>query len=123
MTKAVELLTIQDHFDMTGRGLILLPDFDVPAGWCARSDTVLVITPAGEQREFLAHFSLVHFNISDPKVDCQTRWRVSVSLPTASKHTVPIGSKVLCESQLKAVLTSASQRPRDAGREDARNHG
>jgi hypothetical protein len=109
MTKALELLTVQDHFDMTGRGLVLLPDFDVPDGWCARYDTVLMITPAGEQREFLAHFSIIHFNTRDPKVDSKRRWRVSVSLPTASKHTVPIGSKVLCESQRKAVLTSASQ--------------
>jgi hypothetical protein len=109
MTKDVELLTVQDHFDMTGRGLVLLPDFDVPDGWRDRSDTVIVVTPDGERQEFLAHFSIVHFNISDPNVDSKGRWRVSVSLPTASKSTVPIGSKVLCESRLKAALTSASQ--------------
>jgi hypothetical protein len=109
MTTDVELLTVQDHFDMTGRGLILLPDFDVPDGWRERSDTVRVVTPDGEQREFLAHFSIVHFNTNDPNVDSKGRWRVSVSLPTASKSTVPIGSKVLCEGRLKAALTSASQ--------------
>jgi hypothetical protein len=109
MTEDVELLTVQDHFDMIGRGLVLLPNFAVPDGWRAQSDTVVVVTPAGEQREFLAHFSIVHLNIIDPSVDNKERWRVSVSLPTASKRTVPIGSKVLCESQLKAALTSASQ--------------
>ncbi|HEX4950384.1 MAG TPA: hypothetical protein VFZ34_27210 [Blastocatellia bacterium] len=123
MGKDVELLTVHDHFDMMGSGLVLLPDFAVPDGWRARSDTVVVITPDGEQREFLAHFRIVHLKINDPKVDCQTRWRGSVSLLTASNRTVPIGSRVLCESQLKAALTSTSQSLRDIENEDVSNNG
>jgi hypothetical protein len=41
MSKNAELLTVQEHFDITGRGLVLLPDFEVPDGWKNRSEPVL----------------------------------------------------------------------------------
>lgn len=108
MTKDAELLTASDHFDITGRGLVLLPDFDVPMGWRNRSTSVLVVTPGGEQSEFSAQLELTHFNIRDPDMGVSRRWRASVSLPTASKSAVPIGSKLLCESELKAALSAVS---------------
>ena len=104
MTKNEELLIVQEHFDITGRGLVLLPDFDVPSGWCNRSEPVLVVTPDGHTQEFAARFELIHFSIRDRNVDANRRWRVSVSLPSASKDAVPLGSKLLCGSELKAAL-------------------
>ena len=101
---SAELLTVQEHFDITGRGLVLLPDFDVPNGWRNRSELVLVVTPDGTEHEFAARFELIHFNIRDPNVGVNRRWRVSVSLPSASKAAVPVGSKLLCESELKMAL-------------------
>jgi hypothetical protein len=104
MSRNAELLTVQEHFDITGRGLVLLPDFDVPKGWENRSEPVLVITPDGREHEFAARFELIHFNIRDPNVGANRRWRVSVSLPCASKAAVPVGSKLFCESELNAAL-------------------
>jgi hypothetical protein len=104
MTKSAELLTVQEHFDITGRGLVLLPDFDVPQGWRNRAESVLVVTPDGSEQEFDARFELIHFNIRDANVEANRRWRVSVSLPSATKSAVPIGSRLLCESELKAAI-------------------
>lgn len=104
MSKNAELLTVQEHFDITGRGLVLLPDFDVSKGWENRSEPVLVVTPDGREHEFAARFELIHFNIRDPNVGANRRWRVSVSLPSASKASVPVGSKLFCESELNAAL-------------------
>ena len=104
MSKNAELLTVQEHFDISGRGLVLLPDFDAPKGWENRSAPVLVVTPEGREQEFAARFELIHFNIPDPNVGSNRRWRVSVSLPSASKASVPVGSKLFCESELTVVL-------------------
>lgn len=104
MTKSAELLTVQEHFDITGRGLVLLPDFDVPRGWRDRTASVLVVTPDGKAQEFDARFELIHFNIRDANVEVNRRWRVSVSLPSATKSAVPIGSRLLCEGELKASI-------------------
>lgn len=106
MSRDTELLTVQEHFDITGRGLVLLPDFDVPKGWKNQSEIVLVVAPDGTTRELAAHFELIHFNIRDPGIDANRRWRVSVSLPSASKAAVPIGSKIFCESEFKAGLVA-----------------
>jgi hypothetical protein len=104
MIRKEELLTVQEHFDITGRGLVLLPDFEVPEGWKNRSEAVLVVTPDGMEHECAARFELIHFNIRDPSVGANRRWRVSVSLPAATKAAVPIGSKLLCGSELKTAL-------------------
>ncbi len=108
MTKSAELLAVQEHFDITGRGLVLLPDFDVPRGWRNRAESVLVITPDGKTQEFAARFELIHFNIRDANVEANRRWPVSVSLPSATKSAVPIGSRLFCGSELKAAITSGS---------------
>lgn len=105
MTKDTELLTVQEHFEISSRGLVLSPDFDVPRGWRNHSESVVVVTPGGEAREFVANLELIHFNIRDPNVDVNRRWRVSVSLPSANKLTVPVGSKVLCESELRSAVS------------------
>ena len=104
MAKNEELLTVQEHFDIQGRGLVILPDFDVPRGWRNRSEAVLVITPDGETQELVARLELIHFNIRDPNVDTSRKWRVSVSLPSANKSSVPVGSKLLCDGELKEAL-------------------
>jgi hypothetical protein len=86
MTRMTELLTVADYFDITGRGLVLVPDFDLPqqGNWKNFSASVVVLTPTGQRLELQADCSLVHFNIRDPKVDVSKRWRVSVALPSAT---------------------------------------
>jgi hypothetical protein len=65
---------------------------------------VVVLTPTGQRLELQADFSLVHFNIRDPKVDVSKRWRVSVALPSATKQMVPIGSRLLGDANVSAAL-------------------
>jgi hypothetical protein len=102
-----EILTVADHFDITGRGLVLLPDFDPPNGgrkWKNFSGTVVVLTPTGQRLELQANFTLIHFNIRDPNVDVKKRWRISVTLPSGTKQMVPIGSKLLCSDNVRSIL-------------------
>lgn len=41
----VELLTVADHFQIEGRGVVGVPDFVPPDGWRACDQTVLILTP------------------------------------------------------------------------------
>jgi hypothetical protein len=106
MTSMTEILTVADHFDIRGRGLVLAPDFDPPreGKWRNFSDTVVVLTPTGQRLELQADFTLIHFNIRDPNVDARKRWRVSVAIPSGTKQTIPIGSRLLCDANVRAAL-------------------
>lgn len=107
MTNMIEILTVADHFDITGRGLVILPDFDPPnegRKWRDFSDSVVVLTPTGQRLEMQADFVLVHFNIRDLNVDVKQRWRIQVTLPAGTKQKVPIGSKLLCSDNVRSVL-------------------
>ena len=102
----VELLNVEERFQITNAGLVLVPDFSVPNGcWKNFSETVVVVRPDGQTLETLAQFNMSHFNIPDPSVQIDERWRVVVWLPNAKKEEVPIGSKVLVSRETRnAVL-------------------
>jgi hypothetical protein len=101
----VELLTVEDCFEIFGLGVVLRPDFSVPNGrWKARSDTVTVIRPDGQQFDATAEFNLSHFNIPDPRVSIDRRWRVVLSLPGRTKDQVPAGTKILISQELRDEL-------------------
>ena len=102
----VELMTVQDCFQISGFGLILVPDFSVPDGhWKNFETQVSVVTPAGHRFDTEAKFNVSHFNIRDPEVSIDTRWRVVVVLPSVDKQAVPVGSQLLVEPGVRhAVL-------------------
>ncbi len=104
----VELLTVEDCFQIGGL-VVLRPDFSVPNGrWTARAETVLIVRPNGERFEAAAQFSMSHFNISDPSVSIDLRWRVVISLPSCTKDQVPIGSKILVSPQMRDALLNTA---------------
>ncbi len=107
---AVELLTVEDCFQIGGFGLVLRPDFSVPGGrWAERTEPVVVLRPDGEQLETVARFGLSHFYISDPTVSIDQRWRVVVSFPDSTKDQVPVGSKILVSQEMHdAILGTKS---------------
>lgn len=112
----IELLTVTDRFDLGSRGVLLLPDFDVPnfdMPGCGRrkpfSENVSVVTPAGGHRTYQADFALTHLKIPDPNVAAIKRWRITVSLRSASKEAVPIGSKVFCSTRVRDALTRSKE--------------
>jgi hypothetical protein len=105
-----ELLTVEDTSQIGGFGLVLRPDFSVPNGrWAERSGPALVVRPDGERLEVTARFGLSHFNISDPTVSIDRRWRVVLSLPNCTKEQVPVGSKILVSQEVRdAILGTKS---------------
>jgi hypothetical protein len=103
--KRVELLTIADRFQISGVGVFLRPDFSAPSGrWSARTETVRIVKPDGQDFETSARFELSHFNISDPTVSIDLRWRVTIMLPDTSSEDVPVGSKLFVSQEIRDEL-------------------
>ena len=100
----VELLTVADSFQISGRGVVVIPDFSVPDGWKNRTDTITVAKPDGQQYEATAQFSVSHFNIRDPQVSIDRRWRVVVLLPDRTKDELPVGSKILVSPEVRDAI-------------------
>ena len=99
------LLTVVDRFQIEHLGLVLAPDFSVPDGrWSEQTHTVIVEVPDGQRFEAKARFGLSHFNIRDPEVSMDRRWRVTVTIPEARKEQIPIGSRVFTGSSVVAAL-------------------
>ena len=91
-----ELLIVEDHFLLTSVGLVVAPDLSVPrtGNWSDIVTKARVQDPGGEELEHEVKFGLVHFNIRDPEVSIDKRWRVVISFPNATKEQIPIGSKI-----------------------------
>src|SRR5262245_26251768 len=98
-------MQVEECFALEHIGLALTPDFPVSRHekWNDFDTQVLVITPNGEQKEFQAKFSRWHFNFRDPGVDISRHWRIVVSLPSASKEDVPVGSVVWVTPAIKQI--------------------
>ena len=101
----VELLTVEERFQIESVGLVILPDFSVPSGrWKNFSETVVVVKPDGHHFELTAHFKMSHFNIAAPNATIDDRWRVVVWLPDGKKQEIPIGSKILVSNEAKEAV-------------------
>ena len=108
----VELLTIDHTFWINGKCvqmLVLHPDFTIPKGWDQRAWTkrdvpVVAVTPEGQQVEATAQFSVSHFNIPDPDVPIEMRWRLTMWLTDRTKEEVPVGSKILISQEVRDAI-------------------
>jgi len=91
-----ELLKVEDHFQLKNIGLTVVPDFSVPAKgkWNDFNTQLKVLAPDGKESVHKAHVGTWHFNIRDPKVSIDKRWRVVISFPDSDKESVPIGSTI-----------------------------
>lgn len=93
------LCEIEESFQITDRGLILAPDFSVPSkgrkgAWKNFTTNIEIENEDGERKKFEANFWLSHFNIRDPNVSIDKRWRIVLNLPKAKKEEVPIRGKI-----------------------------
>ena len=81
------LCEVEERFQITGRGLVIAPDFSVPSkgAWKNFTAKIVIETNGGERKKFEANFWLSHFNIRDPNVPIDKRWRVVLNLPKAKK--------------------------------------
>jgi uncharacterized protein with HEPN domain len=106
----VELLTVADHFHLQHHGVVVKPDFALPAGgWKSCSKTVVIVTPDGRNHEATARLEIWHFNIRDPAVSAEERWGLVVSFPTMTKAEIPIGSKILIPQSLEELDAASSK--------------
>jgi hypothetical protein len=97
------LLIVEDHFLITGRGLVLTPLLDLPPDdrrFIPFTDEVLIRRPDGSEQRFPAHFWLEHFYRRGGK----SGYNIPVVLPTGTKETVPIGSRVFVSEQAHSRL-------------------
>jgi hypothetical protein len=106
----VELLTVEDRFQLSGVGLVLVPDFSVPDGWRNIEETVQLCRPDGTMLEAVAQLNMTHFNIRDPKADLDKRWRIVVRLPAVEKGQVPVGSRLLVSADTRGRVIGAASR-------------
>jgi hypothetical protein len=111
LVKRALLLIVQDTFalvkDASGKPTVLIvhPDLPVPAaGWKVRTEPVTIERPDGSNLETTAQISLSHFNIHDPSVSIDRRWRVTISFANTSAEDVPVGSRVLVSPVTKDEL-------------------
>lgn len=88
----VQLLTVEDRFQVGSVGLVLAPDFAVSERWKNVQELVLVVRPNGEAFEAHAQLSVVHFHVAGTQRG--RAWRVVVLLRDVKKTAVPIGSQV-----------------------------
>ena len=93
---------MEERFEISGLGLVLVPDFPVPEDrWKNFVGKVVVLKPDGGKCEATAHFNMSHRCFGDSGVPVEKRWRVVVSLPDGTKEGVPVGSKILVSPEVR----------------------
>jgi len=102
----VELLIVEDTFDITGHGLIVVPAFDMGGHWENREEPVSVLRPDGTSISTQAKLQRTHFRIFD-RAHSGSPWKVVVTLPAESKASVPIGSRIWGSEALRTALLAA----------------
>jgi len=114
--ESLQLLTLEDTFWIDRHAatmLIIHPHFSVPkGGWQSRTGTVAVIRPDGERIDAAAVISMTHFNIPEPSVPTDKRWRVCMWLTNRTKEEVPFGSKILVSQEVQDALLHLPTRHR-----------
>ena len=98
----VALITVESTFclnnDRQDRPPILIihPNLSVPiGGWKERTEPVTVLKPDGHEFEATAKISLSHFNIKNPDVSIDQRWRVTIIFLGKTSDDVPVGAQAL----------------------------
>lgn len=104
-----ELLVVEDAFQISGRGLLVVPDFAHAAGsWRGGSTTAKVIRPDGTPLVARLSFHVAHFNIPDPSVPHTCRWRIVPTFPDLAKEDVPIGSRVFVPAAIVEAIVGGT---------------
>lgn len=106
--QVIELLTVEDTFQLSSTGLTCVPDFAIPPGnWknlvCASS----IVRPDGTEIEATAHFNAWHFNPVDRTAASDERWRIILTFPDLLKKDVPVGSKVFVRKIVADTILGA----------------
>ena len=97
-----ELLIVSDSFQITGQGLVVVPDFtSTTSEWHGGGEMATIERPDGSSLVSRLTLYTTHFNIPDPTTPSERRWRIVPTFRDLHKEDVPIGSRVLVS---KAVV-------------------
>lgn len=102
--KKQELLVVEDTFQITGRGVVISPDFSVPDRWTEHNEVVTIQFPDGTEHSASAYFGRAHFQIPDPVVSVDRRWRILVTFRDLSKDQIPLGSRIYASRDICELL-------------------
>ncbi|MBO9501389.1 hypothetical protein [Brevundimonas sp. A19_0] len=109
METDAELLEVADSFQISGVGLIVVPDFSVPeTGWQTRTLAARVLRPDGTTLGAVLGLQVSHFNVRDPSAPLDRRWRVVPTFHHLTKDEVPIGSRIFVELDVVTELSPAT---------------
>jgi len=104
----LELLTVEEVFMIANLGLMVAPDFPVPNhSWSPSMENVTIVLPDATQVHAEAQFARSHFNITDPSVSLDRRWRVTVCILNIDKDNVPLGSRLFVRAELANQLRAS----------------
>ncbi len=98
-----ELLEVTDTFQISGQGLVMMPDFSLKKLPISTVEAV-VLKPDGGKRTSALNLHSTHFNIRDPSVSVDRRWRIVPTFPGLTKADVPIGSRIFVDTRIAAIL-------------------
>ncbi|WP_157082253.1 hypothetical protein [Sphingomonas pruni] len=91
-----ELLVVTDSFQISGQGLVVVPDFASTASeWRGGAEMATIQRPDGSSLVSRLNLYTAHFNIPDPTAPLESRWRIVPTFPELKADDVPIGSRVL----------------------------
>lgn len=88
-----QLLTVEDHFLIEGRGLIIVPHLDVPPAprrFVPFSDDVRIQRPNRTEQTFVARFLYEHLSL----LGGGSKWNIVLMIPQGTKESIPIGSVI-----------------------------
>jgi len=101
------LCTVEDTFQVTGRGLIVAPLFPVAEYRFEANQRVRVVTPDGNSFECKAFFQVPH---QTPPAKVLS---YCCTLPEVHEDKVPVGSQLwLLDRQIQEVRNYPSQKPK-----------
>lgn len=102
-----ELLKVEDVFDLTNQGLVCAPFFQLlPEKVFKNFSAVVTVQPPNRPAfEVDASFILTQFKILDLTALVEKRWQVVTCLGKIPKDSVPVGSLIFCDSEIKARLS------------------
>jgi len=100
--KLNKILEVEDSFNLTGRGLVLIPQLPLPESIDFKSfqETVTIVRPDGGTKNTNAMFAAEHFEL----VPGGCLWAMAIMLIDTSKDEVPSGSSILVNDEVLAKL-------------------
>lgn len=101
--KLAELLTVTDAFRIAGQGVLVMPDFPVPAAsWDGVTMAAVVVRPDGSRLETQLRLRVTHFYRTD--VPPERSWRLVPSFPDLATDDIPPGSHILAAEEVIAAI-------------------